>query len=68
MKERIKYPQVTIKTLYDGEFAFEFIYRASRAMRSAGISRESVNIYVDEAIWGKNDQLLQITKRYVNVI
>lgn len=48
--------------------AFAIMGAVIRAMKEAGVAKEIVEIYKDEAMASDYDNLLRVTMRYVDVI
>jgi hypothetical protein len=67
MTADIKYPDVTVTLVGEDGNAFAILGKVSKALRNAGVTREEIDTYVDEATAGNYDQLLQTTMRWVEV-
>jgi hypothetical protein len=62
-----KYPDVTVTLVGEDGNAFAILGKVSKALRNAGVTREEIDTYVDEATAGNYDQLLRTTMRWVEV-
>jgi hypothetical protein len=67
MTADIKYPDVTVTLVGEDGNAFAILGKVSKALRNAGVTREEIDTYVDEATAGNYDQLLRTTMRWVEV-
>jgi hypothetical protein len=67
MTADIKYPDVTVTLVCEDGNAFAILGKVSKALRNAGVTREEIDTYVDEATAGNYDQLLRTTMRWVEV-
>lgn len=61
------YPNVTVKLSGEDGNAFAVIGRVAAALRRAGIAREQVNAFYDQATLGDYDHLLQTCMKWVRV-
>jgi hypothetical protein len=62
-----KYPKVHVKLVGENGNAFFIIGRVREALRTAGVSSEERQAFMDEAISGDYDNVLQTCMRWVNV-
>jgi len=60
-----RYPGVRLKLLGEDGNAFAILSRATRAMRRAGIAREEIEAYQDEATSADYDGLLRVTMKWL---
>lgn len=61
----VRYPDVEVELLgHDGN-AFAIIGRVQGAMRRAGVRKGEIDAYVELALRGTYDELLQTTMRWV---
>lgn len=68
MTNEPKYPNVVVKLVGENGNAFAILGRVQRAMRRAGVPREEIKTYLDDARMGDYDHLLATTCKWVNVI
>ena len=61
----IKYPHIEVRLVGEDGNAFAILGRVTAAMRKAGLSREEIRAYTEEATAGDYDHLLATTMRYV---
>ena len=62
-----KYLNINVKLTEENGNAFVILGKVQREMRKAGLTKEEINKYVEEATSGDYDKLLQVTMEYVNV-
>lgn len=62
-----KHPEVTVQLSDKDGNAFAIMGRVGRALRRAGVSPKEVGGFIDEAMSGDYDHLLQTTMRWVTV-
>jgi hypothetical protein len=58
---------VVVKLVGEDGNAFSIMGRVSGAMRRAGVDKETIDAYLNEATSGDYDHLLQVTMQYVDV-
>lgn len=63
----VKYPQVKVKLVGVNGNAYSILGHVGEAMKQAGISKEEIEEYMEEAKSGDYDHLLQTTMDYVQV-
>jgi hypothetical protein len=61
------FPEITVKLLGEDGNAFYILGKVQKAMKKAGIPRENINKFMDEAMSGDYDHLLRTVMVYVNV-
>ena len=61
----IKHPGVYVRLAGEDGNAFSILARTSKAMRRAGVSREEIADFQEEATSGDYDALLRTTMRWV---
>ena len=66
MEDTVLYPDVTIQLVGQDGNAFSVMGRVTKALRRAGASSDEVQKYMDEAMEGDYDHLLQTTMKWVN--
>ena len=64
--EEMNYVKPTVKLIGEDGNAFSVVGKVSRALRQAGY-KDLVDQYMDEAMSGDYNHLLQVTMEYVNV-
>lgn len=62
----IKFPKVEVNLVGEDGNAFSILARVTKAMRQAGIDKESIDAYREEATSGDYNHLLQVTMKTVN--
>jgi len=62
-----KYPKINVKMVGEDGNAFAILGRVSKALRRAGVSKEEIEKYHDEATSGDYDNVLQTTMKWVEV-
>lgn len=63
----IRYPDVTVALVGQDGNAFAILSRVQRALRRAGAPQEDVDAFLEEAMSGDYDHLLQTVMRWVAV-
>lgn len=63
----IKYPEVEVQLVGRDGNAFAILGAVSRALRKAGVSRDEINEFNDEAMSGDYDNLLRVCMKWVEV-
>jgi len=56
-----------VKLVGEDGNAYSIIGRVRKALRKAGATKEHINKYMEEAMSGDYDHLLQVTMEYVEV-
>lgn len=64
---KIKYPHIKVKLVGENGNAFMILGLTKRAMKSAKLTQEQIDEYMNEAMSGDYDHLLQTTMKYVKV-
>lgn len=62
-----KYPDIEVELSGQDGDAFMIIGRVQRALRNAGVDKEEITRYVDEATSGDYDNVIQTTARWVEI-
>lgn len=62
-----KYPDIEVELSGQDGNAFMIIGRVQRALRNAGVDKEEITRYVDEATSGDYDNVIQTTARWVEI-
>lgn len=62
-----KYPEVHVQLSGVDGNAFLILGRVQRKMREAGVSKEEISAFVDEATSGDYDALLATVARWVSI-
>ena len=62
-----KYPDVTVQLIGQDGNAFYILGAVSKELKKAGVSKEEIDVFMDEAMDGSYDHLLQTVMRYVEV-
>lgn len=62
-----KYPDVTVPMVGEDGNAFAIMGRVRKAARQAGLTKEQIDEYMNEAMAGDYDHLLQTTMKYFEV-
>lgn len=65
---RIKYPDITIILFDEWENSFLIMGKVIQEMKNAKFSQDQFDEYLEDATSGDYDNMLAITKSYVNVI
>ena len=63
----VKYPEITVQITGEDGNAFSILGKVRRALRAANIPAEEIKQFMNEAISGDYDHLLQTAMNYVNV-
>ena len=63
----VKHPEITVKLVGEDGNAFAILGRMVAEMQKAGISREEIDTFLDEAKSGDYDNLLQTCIKWVTV-
>lgn len=64
----VKHPEVTVQLTGEDGNAFFIMGRVMAAMRRAGVSKDEIDAYHQEASSGNYDHLLQTTMKWVNTL
>lgn len=62
-----KYPNVVVQLVGRDGNAFAILAAVRKALRRAGVSKEEIDQYVEEAMSGDYDHLLAVTMQTVDV-
>ena len=62
-----KYPDIEVELSSQDGNAFMIIGRVQRALRKAGVDKEEITRYVNEATSGDYDNVIQTTARWVEI-
>lgn len=63
----VKFPQIKVKLIGKNGNAFAILGAVSQELRKAGVTKEEQDRYMDEAMNGDYNHLLQTTMKWVNV-
>ena len=63
----VKYPEVEVELIGQSSNAFAIMGTVKNALSRAGVSEEEVEQYMEEAMGGNYDHLLQTTMRWVTI-
>lgn len=63
-----RYPNVEVQLVGEDGNAFAIMGRVTREMRRAGLTKEQIDEYRDEAMAGDYDHLLATTMKFVEVL
>jgi hypothetical protein len=63
----VKYPHVHVELVGQDGNAFSILGKVRRAMRHAGVDKDEITAYCEEAMSGDYDHLLQTTMKWVDV-
>lgn len=63
----IKYPEIVVKLSGENGNAFVILGKTRAAMKKAGVPKEEIEKYREEATSGDYDNLLQTTMKWVTV-
>jgi hypothetical protein len=64
----VKYPDIKVQLVGRDGNAFAILGAVGKAMRRAGLTKEQIDEYTNEATAGDYDHLLSTTTRYVEVV
>lgn len=67
LEGRVRYPSITVELIGQDGNAFFIIGRVRQALRRAGVSKEEVDTFAEEAMSGDYDHVLQTVLTWVNV-
>lgn len=62
-----KYPDIEVELSGQDGNAFMIIGRVQRALRNAGVDKEEITRYVEEATSGDYDNVIQTSARWVEI-
>ena len=63
----IRYPDISVRLVGEDGNAFAIMARVSQALKSAGVSKEEIDLYTKESMAGDYDNLLRTACQWVNV-
>ena len=63
----VKYPQVQVNLVGQDGNAFMVMGLAQKAAKKAGLDKEQIDEYLEEAMSGDYNHLLQVTMKYFDV-
>lgn len=63
----VKFPEITIKLIGEDGNAISIMSRTNRALRRGGATKEECDTFMEEAMSGDYDNVLQTVMRWVNV-
>jgi hypothetical protein len=66
-ENNVKYPHITVNLLGQDGNAFSILGNVTRAMRRAGLSKEEIDNFQNEAMSGDYDTLLVTCMKWVNI-
>lgn len=61
------YPEVIVKLTDDDGNAFYILGKVMKALRSAGVEKQEVDLFYQQATSGDYDNLLQTVMKWVNI-
>lgn len=64
----VKYPNVEVELVGQDGNAFAILGAARKAAKRAGVSKEEIDAYLEEAMSGDYNHLLQTTMKWFNVV
>lgn len=67
MNRQIRYPEITVQLTGEDGNAMAIIARVSRALRTAGVDKDELDDFLDEAMSGDYDHLLAVCMNWVDV-
>lgn len=67
LEGRVRYPSITVELIGQDGNAFFIIGRVRQALRRAGVSKEEVDTFAEEAMSGDYDHVLQTVLTWVDV-
>lgn len=67
MENNVKYPNIKLRLTNTSSNAFAIIGKAKETLRLAGISREEINEFINEATNGDYNNVLQTCMRWMDV-
>ncbi len=63
----VKYPNIEVNLIGRDSNAFAIVGEVKQALRRAGVSSEEVDLYLEQAMAGDYDHLLQVTMAWVTI-
>ena len=63
----VKYPHVKVKLVGENGNAFAVLGQVKKALKQAGVSADDVQAFLNEAMSGDYDHLLQVVMQTVDV-
>lgn len=67
LEGNVRYPSITVELIGQDGNAFFIIGRVRQALRRAGVSKEEVDTFAEEAMSGDYDHVLQTVLTWVDV-
>ena len=67
MSEDVKYPEVQVQLTGNDGNAFAILGNCQKAARQAGLTKDQIDEFVNEAMSGDYDHLLQTCMKYFEV-
>ena len=67
MSEAIKYPEVQVQLTGNDGNAYAILGNCQKAARQAGLTKDQIDEFVNEAMSGDYDHLLQTCMKYFEV-
>jgi len=67
MSEGVKYPEVQVQLTGNDGNAFAILGNCQKAARRAGLTKDQIDEFVNEAMTGDYDHLLQTCMKYFEV-
>ena len=67
MSEGVKYPEVQVQLTGNDGNAFAILGNCQKAARQAGLTKDQIDEFVNEAMSGDYDHLLQTCMKYFEV-
>ena len=64
----MKYPNIEVKLSETDANAFAIVSKVKRTLKRNGVSKEELQEFIDEALSGDYDNVIQTCFRWVNVI
>lgn len=64
----VKFPNITVKLLGEDGNAFVILGKTKKALQKAGVNKNDIDEYMNEAMSGDYDNLLIVTTKTVNVV
>jgi len=63
----VKYPNIEVNLIGRDSNALAIVGEVKQALRRAGVSSEEVDLYLEQAMAGDYDHLLQVTMAWVTI-
>jgi 3-oxoacyl-[acyl-carrier-protein] synthase III len=67
LKVKVKYPQVKVQLTGEDGNAFSIMGKVQNALRRAGVSKDEIDLYIQESTSGDYDHLLATAHQWVDV-